>query len=99
MQVRELRFHPLFRFRREGNRINFPIPLARQRQAGRESEPAANHLRIALPRRGEDRTIIPSSARHIFLREAGPKDGEKRNKFAMWPTKRKRVMVEDRKVI
>ena len=49
----------------------FPDPLARQ--AGRESEPAANHLRIALPI--EDRTIIPSSsARHIFLWEAGPRD-------------------------
>ena len=61
MQVRELRFHPLFR--REGNRINFPIPLARQRQAGRESEPAANHLRIALP--SEARTGPSSPPRHV----------------------------------
>ena len=69
--MRELRFHPLFK--KEENRIHFPIPLL-SRQAGRESEPAANHLRIALPI--EDRTIIPSSsARHIFLWEAGPRDG------------------------
>ena len=71
--------------------------LGRGRQVGKWAR--GQSFEDCLAERGEDRTIIPSSARHIFLREAGPKDGEKRNKFAMWPTKRKRVMVEDRKVI